>query len=265
MPMLRKISIAILAAVLTHLLVWVGFAIMPENPAPENMEQNVVATEFMTVPKQAQLLVTPARVIEPPVAEPAPPEPPLPTPDPPLPAPKPEPTPIAQEKPQPAPPIPPIQEKPANDRARTLRLQAADKALAEARRRDVGTRSSASAKPPPSPPRPTRPVTQSKPKPRTPQVQPKGETRGPLTLRQTKPVYPRSLERKGVGGTVTVLISINTKGRSTSTKVQRSSGNAQLDRAAIAAVKRWRFKPALKNGLPVTSNTAVKIVFQPNR
>ena len=156
------------------------------------------------------------------------------------------------------------------DRLRALRLQQADQALAEARRLDASRETAR----PSNPPRPkirasklpnTKPAARSKPQsaPAPIHTKAKGETRGPMTVRQSPPRYPRNLERKGIGGKVSVLINIDSKGRVSSASVNRSSGHKELDKAATAAVKRWRFKPALKDGEKSASKTAVDIVFQP--
>ncbi|MGK0185115.1 MAG: TonB family protein [Verrucomicrobiales bacterium] len=259
----RRLILAVLAAILTHVALWVAFAMVPWNSsAPESpgpQEEPSDEPQFMTVPRQAQLLVTSAES--------------RPSPDPPPP-----------ELP-PSPPIPePIiatsttdhkkeQNQAKEDKEHALRLQAADRALAEARRRDralINELAQRSVTPalreiPRSQlaPRPVQPATTRPPAP--PQIRPRGETRGPVTLRQTKPNYPRALERKGIGGRVSVLLDINGKGRVSSATVQRSSGQPQLDKAAIASAKKWRFKAALKNGAPVASRTAVNIVFQPKQ
>ena len=91
----------------------------------------------------------------------------------------------------------------------------------------------------------------------------KGVSRGPLQVTSPQPRYPRALERKRIGGTVAVAISIDARGRVSGVSVARGSGYAELDRAALAAVRRWRFKPAMKNGRKIASKTRVNIVFRP--
>ena len=43
--------------------------------------------------------------------------------------------------------------------------------------------------------------------------------------------------------------------------VDRSSGYASLDEAAVAAVRKWRFRSALSNGAPVVANVRAPIRF----
>jgi protein TonB len=51
-------------------------------------------------------------------------------------------------------------------------------------------------------------------------------------------------------------------GKAGSVRVQRSSGRAALDDAALAAVKSWTFVPATQGGAPVAGVVTVPIVFK---
>ena len=77
-------------------------------------------------------------------------------------------------------------------------------------------------------------------------------SRPPAVLKQVAPEYPRSARSDGVQGLVVVRIIVGTDGKvePENTKVIRSV--PALDSAAIAAVNRWRFSPALgREGRPV--------------
>ena len=43
----------------------------------------------------------------------------------------------------------------------------------------------------------------------------------------------------------------------------QSSGNRDLDRAALEAVRRWRFQPAQRNGQPVSATVIIPLEFNP--
>jgi len=75
------------------------------------------------------------------------------------------------------------------------------------------------------------------------------------------PKYPASALRAGETGTVTVLATIDTAGVPTEVGIDDRSGNRDLDRAAVAAVKHWRFQPALRNGKPVQATVRVPVEF----
>jgi protein TonB len=58
------------------------------------------------------------------------------------------------------------------------------------------------------------------------------------------PAYPESARARGIQGTVYVRALISTTGAVTSASVSGSSGNGELDRAAVNAVYGWGFSPA---------------------
>jgi hypothetical protein len=43
--------------------------------------------------------------------------------------------------------------------------------------------------------------------------------------------------------------------------VQAVAGPEKLRGAAVDSVRRWTFRPALRNGLPVTTTTVVDVAF----
>lgn len=63
-----------------------------------------------------------------------------------------------------------------------------------------------------------------------------------------KPDYPAKAARAGETGTVSLALLIGTDGRVSDSKIQRSSGSRELDRAAQSALSLCKFKPAMNNG-----------------
>jgi len=53
--------------------------------------------------------------------------------------------------------------------------------------------------------------------------------------------------------------TITLEGRTKDIVVAQSSGNADLDNAAIAAVRCFRYKPATKDGKPIESQRYAKV------
>lgn len=86
----------------------------------------------------------------------------------------------------------------------------------------------------------------------------------PGILSKAEPAYPNEARNAGQAGTVVLRIQILTNGRPGSISVTASSGYALLDRAAIDAVKRWRFIPAKdrSSGKSVVSYTTLPVVFE---
>ncbi len=70
----------------------------------------------------------------------------------------------------------------------------------------------------------------------------------PSAIKQSPPKYPRSAKQAGHQGTVTVSFTVGTSGKISAAQVSKSSGHSSLDKAALSAIKRWRFNPA-RNGL----------------
>src|SRR3546814_12681679 len=62
------------------------------------------------------------------------------------------------------------------------------------------------------------------------------------------PRYPPAAVRAGIEGTVILIIDVDANGNVVDVSVERSSRNRDLDRAAIAAAKKWRFNPSVVNG-----------------
>lgn len=89
-------------------------------------------------------------------------------------------------------------------------------------------------------------------------AQPKTEP--PVPVRTVPPDYPSELRREGVSGLVMLKCNIDEKGDVTETAVEKSSHEA-FDKPAIAAVKRWKFKPAKQDGTPVPIKVSIPIKF----
>jgi len=168
--------------------------------------------------------------------EPEPPTPPPPPPEPPRPEPVPEPLKpddMAPPKPEPTPaPKPVVQRSPPKPNpkpAASLRPQTATSAAS-------GT-----------PGRSGTPTT--------------GRTTGPGHLYNPKPGYPPESRAAGEHGIVVLRVRVEANGRPGSVALTRSSGHPRLDRAAQEAVRRWRFKPATRDGRPFATTVDVPVRF----
>jgi TonB family protein len=61
--------------------------------------------------------------------------------------------------------------------------------------------------------------------------------------------------------TVVLLIVVGTNGRACGPQVKQSAG-PEFERAALRAIRDWRWKPAIKEGSPVATRIAVEMSFQ---
>ena len=75
------------------------------------------------------------------------------------------------------------------------------------------------------------------------------------------PQYPLRALRSGIEGTVLVRVEIDAQGKPTQVDLEHRSGNRDLDRAALSAVRGWRFQPALRDGKPAASAVQVPVDF----
>ena len=62
-------------------------------------------------------------------------------------------------------------------------------------------------------------------------------------------------------GTVVMLVGVNAKGHVGAVRVLRSDEKA-FEESAVDTVKKWKFKPAQKNGQPVPVQVTVEMKFQ---
>jgi protein TonB len=82
----------------------------------------------------------------------------------------------------------------------------------------------------------------------------------PVPVRTVAPDYPDELRREGISGLVTVKCTIDEKGDVVDPQVEKSS-NTAFERPAIAALKKWKFKPAKQDGAPVATKVSIPIKF----
>lgn len=75
------------------------------------------------------------------------------------------------------------------------------------------------------------------------------------------PVYPQLARRNGWRGEVVLQVSVTRDGKVNHLDIQHSSGFRILDRAALRAVKDWRFHPARRAGHAVVSEVLVPVEF----
>jgi protein TonB len=81
-------------------------------------------------------------------------------------------------------------------------------------------------------------------------------------LRNPPPVYPPLARRRRLQGTVLVRVHVGVQGAVLDLQVERSSGHEILDRAALGAVRAWRFLPARRGATPVEAWVRVPLDFR---
>ncbi len=79
--------------------------------------------------------------------------------------------------------------------------------------------------------------------------------------KRTPPNYPRRALDLGQQGVVTLAALIEPNGRPGMLKIEQSSGHRLLDKAALAAVKKWEFEPLVQDGRKTSSWVQVPVRF----
>lgn len=83
----------------------------------------------------------------------------------------------------------------------------------------------------------------------------------PIPIYKPAPTYSEEAREAKVQGTVEMWIVINASGTVTDCGVVKSVGHG-LDENAVETIKKWKFKPAMKNGSPVPVRIMVEIAFR---
>jgi protein TonB len=82
----------------------------------------------------------------------------------------------------------------------------------------------------------------------------------PVPVRTVAPDYPSELRRDGISGVVMVSCTIDEQGNVVGLTIEKSS-NAAFEQPAIAALKKWKFKPAKQDGAPVAVKVTIPMKF----
>ena len=196
----------------------------------------------------SSMVTPPAPVMPTPPAPPAP-QPEKPKPRPVVQRPRPAPTPARAPVPAPAP------------------MPVATPSPAPAPQAPVGV----SEPQPPAPPI-TAPMTAAPPAPApvpAPPPPPPPVVQLPSTnadyLQNPPPDYPPLSRRLREEGKVLLHVQISADGAALDAQVKRSSGYDRLDRAALEAVRKWRYVPGKRGGVPETMWFDVPVDFVLNR
>ena len=80
-------------------------------------------------------------------------------------------------------------------------------------------------------------------------------------LNNPRPSYPSISRRMGEQGKVMLRVFVNAQGQPEQIQIQQSSGFDRLDKAAVDAVRRWKFTPGSRNGVAEAMWNIVPINF----
>ena len=92
-------------------------------------------------------------------------------------------------------------------------------------------------------------------------VTPEPITRDPILIQRIEPTVSKKDLKKG-GGTVVLRVRISETGRVTRVLVDQGLSGSPLEAAAVAAVLRWLYEPALDRDAPVEAWTTAHFTFE---
>ena len=83
----------------------------------------------------------------------------------------------------------------------------------------------------------------------------------PRVIYSPDPVFSEEARKAKFQGTVVLWLIVGVDGRTRDIRIQRSLGMG-LDENAIDAIRRWRFEPGRKGGVPVAVQVNIEVNFQ---
>ena len=99
-------------------------------------------------------------------------------------------------------------------------------------------------------------VTRAEPPAGAPRLQP------PVVVEENRPAYPAEALATRPSGEVSVTATVSPAGEVSGVELAQGAAPA-LDRAALDAATRWRFRPATRDGVPVASRVQLLFHFEP--
>lgn len=81
-------------------------------------------------------------------------------------------------------------------------------------------------------------------------------------VRVPAPAYPKAAANAGISGKVVLIVDVAADGTVANVEVEKSEPAGVFDANALAAVRKWLFKPATKDGKPVGGRIRVPIEFR---
>ena len=82
-------------------------------------------------------------------------------------------------------------------------------------------------------------------------------------IKQVQPRYPEAAKSVGAVGRIVVRVVVGTDGKVKSATILSSFGNPACEAEALAAAKKWEFKPATKDGVPFEQKISIPFSFKP--
>jgi periplasmic protein TonB len=91
------------------------------------------------------------------------------------------------------------------------------------------------------------------------------DTQPPRLIQHVAADYPPEAARKGVEGSVDVSFTISPQGKVDDVTIVNAVPSDIFNRAAITAVRRWKYEPKTVNGVPVEAHQQLRLQFKLDR
>ena len=83
----------------------------------------------------------------------------------------------------------------------------------------------------------------------------------PEPVSQVPPTYPSELRKARIEGLVTLVFVLDESGRVEEPRVEKSS-RPEFEKPALDAIRKWRFRPGMREGKPVRTYVRIPIRFR---
>lgn len=87
-------------------------------------------------------------------------------------------------------------------------------------------------------------------------------TKEPELIKRVAPEYPEDAARKGIEGAVDLAFVVSANGDVSDVTIVHSEPSGIFNRAAIAAVRRWKYQPSTVNGVAVDAHVQLRMTFK---
>jgi TonB family protein len=88
------------------------------------------------------------------------------------------------------------------------------------------------------------------------------DTVEPHLIQRVNPEYPPEAQRRGTEGSVEVSFTVTPEGKVSDVIIVSAEPSDIFDRAAVDAVRRWRYEPKKVGGLPVEARLQARVQFK---
>jgi len=85
----------------------------------------------------------------------------------------------------------------------------------------------------------------------------------PEIMASVAPAYPADMRKAKIEGSVTLIFILSTDGRVEDPRVERSS-RPEFEKPALDALRKWKFRPGMKDGEPVRTYMKLPMRFRIN-